>query len=109
MVGLASDAHRMRLDDIQVIVRYKPPAVKSEPNLLEVNLNTARIEKVLGNLVINALLYTSQGGKFQLSLTVRHIPGEKQQKIVVNGNKKCKEILSKAGRRLSDTNKEFRV
>lgn len=41
--------------------------MKSEPNLLEVNLNTPRMEKVLGNLVINALRYTSQGGKFQLS------------------------------------------
>jgi signal transduction histidine kinase len=57
-----TEAYRHQAEQNQVEL-----TVKTEPGLPKVSLDSARIEQVLGNLVSNALRYTPQRGKIQLS------------------------------------------
>jgi signal transduction histidine kinase len=66
-------------------------AVKTEPDLPEVNLDPTRVEQVLGNLVSNALRYTPPGGKIQLS--AKQVSGRLTVCVEDNGNGIPADIL----------------
>lgn len=62
-----------------------------EPDLPEVNLDPARMEQVLGNLVSNALRYTPQGGEILLS--AKQAEGSLTVSVADNGSGIPAEIL----------------
>jgi signal transduction histidine kinase len=57
-----TEAYRHQAEQQQINLK-----VEIEPNLPEVNLDSARMEQVLGNLLTNALRYTPEGGAISLS------------------------------------------
>lgn len=65
--------------------------VEAEPNLPEVNLDPARMEQVLGNLVSNALRYTPQDGKIRL--TANQLNGSLTVSVEDNGSGIPADIL----------------
>jgi signal transduction histidine kinase len=58
--------------------------VESEPNLSEINLDPARMEQVLGNLVSNALRYTAADG--QIRLEAKQLNGRLSVSVIDNGS-----------------------
>jgi signal transduction histidine kinase len=82
-----------------VAAAYRPQAeqqkinliVEIEANLPEINLDPARMEQVLGNLVNNALRYTPKGGKILLS--AKQVNGSLIVSVQDNGNGIPAEIL----------------
>jgi signal transduction histidine kinase len=78
---------------------YRPQAelqkidlrVEVKANLPEVNLDPARMEQVLGNLVSNALRYTPEGGKILLS--AKQVQGKLIMLVKDNGSGIPAEIL----------------
>ncbi len=65
--------------------------VQAQANLAEIALDPARMEQVLGNLVSNALRYTSEGGEIQLN--GRQAEGGVILEIVDNGSGISPEIV----------------
>jgi signal transduction histidine kinase len=65
--------------------------VDIEANLAEFALDAERMEQVLGNLVSNALRYTPEGGK--IDLTARQAPGRLVLSVQDNGSGISPEIL----------------
>jgi len=65
--------------------------VETEPNLLEVNLDPARMEQVLGNLVSNALRYTAADGEIRLE--AKQLNGSLSVNVIDNGSGISPEIL----------------
>lgn len=65
--------------------------VEAEPNLPEVNLDPARMEQVLGNLVSNALRYTPEGGEIRLS--AKQAEGSLIVSVIDNGSGIPADIL----------------
>lgn len=63
----------------------------AEPNLPKINLDPARIEQVLGNLVSNALRYTPEGGK--ISLSAKRVRSNLMVSVTDNGSGIPAEIL----------------
>lgn len=65
--------------------------VEIEPNLPEINLDPARMEQVLGNLVSNALRYTATDGEIRLE--AKQLNGSLSVSVVDNGSGIPAEIL----------------
>ncbi len=65
--------------------------VEIEPNLSEINLDPARMEQVLGNLVSNALRYTAADGEIRLE--AKQLNGSLSVSVIDNGSGIPVEIL----------------
>jgi two-component system, OmpR family, sensor histidine kinase BaeS len=65
--------------------------VQAQADLTEVDLDPARMEQVLGNLVSNALRYTPEGGEIQLN--GRQAAGRVIFEVVDNGSGISPEII----------------
>lgn len=81
-----AEAYRQQAEQQQINLK-----VEIEPNLPEVNLDPARMEQVLGNLVSNALRYTTEGGKIQLS--AKQEAGRLSVSVIDNGSGISADIL----------------
>lgn len=65
--------------------------VETEPNLPEIDLDPARMEQVLGNLVSNALRYTAAGGEIRLE--AKQLNGSLIVSVIDNGSGIPADIL----------------
>ncbi len=81
-----ADAYRHQAEQKQIDIR-----VDVAPDLPDINLDPARMEQVLGNLVSNALRYTPYGGKIQLSAMQRS--GSLTVNVIDNGTGIPPDIL----------------
>jgi signal transduction histidine kinase len=79
-------AHRHQAEQQQIHLK-----VEIEPNLPEINLDPARMEQVLGNLVSNALRYTAADGEIRLE--AKQLNGSLSVSVIDNGSGIPAEIL----------------
>lgn len=86
LLNRVAEAYRHQAEQNQIDLQ-----VESEPNLPEVNLDSARMEQVLSNLVNNSLRYTPQGGKIILS--AKQVSGSLTVSVIDNGSGIPAEIL----------------
>lgn len=81
-----AQAYRHQAEQQQIHLK-----VESEPNLSEINLDPARMEQVLGNLVSNALRYTAADGEIRLE--AKQLNGSLSVSVIDNGSGIPAEIL----------------
>ena len=81
-----AEAYRHQAEQQQIHLK-----VEIEPNLPEVDLDPARMEQVLGNLVSNALRYTAADGEIRLE--AKQLNGSLSVSVIDNGSGIPAEIL----------------
>ena len=81
-----AEAYRHQAEQQQIHLK-----VEIEPNLSEINLDPARMEQVLGNLVSNALRYTAADGEIRLE--AKQLNGSLSVSVIDNGSGIPAEIL----------------
>lgn len=86
LLNRVAEAYRHQAEQNQIEIK-----VDAEPNLTEINLDPARMEQVLGNLVSNALRYTSQGGEIRLE--AKQLNGSLSVSVSDNGSGIPADIL----------------
>lgn len=86
LLNRVAEAYRHQSEQNQISL-----TVETESDLPEINLDPARIEQVLENLVSNALRYTSQGGEIRLE--AKQLNGSLIVSVSDNGNGIPADIL----------------
>ena len=86
LLNRVADAYRHRAEQKMIILN-----VEANSSLPEINLDPTRMEQVLGNIVSNALRYTPEGGKIQLS--AKQIEGSLTVSVIDNGSGIPADIL----------------
>lgn len=81
-----AEAYRHQAEQQQIHLK-----VEIEPNLSEINIDSARMEQVLGNLVSNALRYTAADGEIRLE--AKQLNGSLSVSVIDNGSGIPAEIL----------------
>lgn len=79
LLNYVAEAYRHQAEQNQIEIK-----MEAESDLLDINLDPARMEQVLINLVSNALRYTPQGGKIQLM--ARQAEGHLIVSVIDNGS-----------------------
>jgi len=86
LLARVAEAYRHQAEQQQINLK-----VEIEPDLSEINLDPARMEQVLGNLVSNALRYTAADGEIRLE--VKQLNGSLSVNVIDNGSGISPEIL----------------
>lgn len=86
LLNRVAEAYRHQAEQNQIEIK-----VDADPNLTEIHLDPARMEQVLGNLVSNALRYTSQGGEIRLE--AKQLNGSLSVSVIDNGSGIPADIL----------------
>jgi len=86
LLARVAEAYRHQAEQQQIKLK-----VEIEPNLPEINLDPARMEQVLGNLVSNALRYTAVDGEIRLE--AKQLNGSLSVNVIDNGSGIPADIL----------------
>ncbi len=86
LLNRVAEAYRHQAEQNQISL-----TVDTESNLPEIDLDPVRMEQMLGNLVSNALRYTSQGGKIRLE--AKQLNGRLSVSVIDNGSGIPADIL----------------